>query len=72
MAGLEALLADDVALTGGGKVPALARTLHGRNRVARMLTNWLRVAGRLPGVSVRPVEVNGTPGAQAAAVSSVP
>ncbi len=38
-AALEALLADDVVLhgDGGGKVPALARALHGRARVARTL-----------------------------------
>ena len=48
---------------GGGKVPALARTLRGRNRVARTLINWVGLAARLPGVSVRPVEVNGGPGA---------
>ena len=64
LSGLEALLAHDVELTGdgGGKVPALARTLRGRNRVARTLINWVRVA-RVPGVSLRPVEVNGGPGA---------
>ena len=63
--GLEALLAADVQLTGdgGGKVPALARSLRGRNRVARTLINWFRLAARLPGVSLRPVEVNGGPGA---------
>jgi RNA polymerase sigma-70 factor (ECF subfamily) len=65
LAGLEALLAHDVELTGdgGGKVPALARSLRGRTRVARMLINWFRVVARLPGVSLRPVEVNGGPGA---------
>jgi RNA polymerase sigma-70 factor (ECF subfamily) len=65
LAGLEALLAHDVQLTGdgGGKAPALARSLRGRNRVARTLVNWLRLVGRLPGVSMRPVEVNGGPGA---------
>ncbi|MGH3604225.1 MAG: RNA polymerase sigma factor SigJ [Pseudonocardiaceae bacterium] len=65
LAGLEALLAHDVELTGddGGKVPALARSLRGRNRVARTLINWIRLAARLPGVSLRPVEVNGGPGA---------
>jgi RNA polymerase sigma factor (sigma-70 family) len=65
LAGLETLLAHDVALAGdgGGKVPALARTLHGRNRVARTLINWIRLGARLPGVSLRPVEVNGGPGA---------
>jgi RNA polymerase sigma-70 factor (ECF subfamily) len=48
---------------GGGKVPALARSLRGRNRVARTLINWIRLAGRVPGVSLHPVEVNGGPGA---------
>jgi RNA polymerase sigma factor (sigma-70 family) len=65
LAGLEALLAHDVELTsdGGGKVPALARSLRGRTRVARTLISyWGRVA-RVPGVSLRPVEVNGGPGA---------
>ena len=65
LAGLEALLAHDVQLTGdgGGKVPALARALRGRNRVARTLINWLRLVARLPGVSLRPVEINGGAGA---------
>jgi RNA polymerase sigma-70 factor (ECF subfamily) len=65
LAGLEALLTHDVELTGdgGGKVPALARSLQGRNRVARALTNWFRLAGRLPDISIRLVEVNGGPGA---------
>jgi RNA polymerase sigma-70 factor (ECF subfamily) len=65
LAGLEALLAHDVQLTGdgGGKVPALARTLTGRSRVADTLMKWLRIAARVPGVSMRPVEVNGGPGA---------
>ena len=48
---------------GGGKVPALARSLRGRNRVARTLINWLRRVARVPGASLRPVEVNGGPGA---------
>jgi RNA polymerase sigma-70 factor (TIGR02957 family) len=65
LAGLEALLAHDVELTGdgGGKVPALARSLRGRTRVARTLINWARLGARLPGVSFRLVEVNGGPGA---------
>jgi RNA polymerase sigma-70 factor (TIGR02957 family) len=65
LGGLESLLAHDVALTGdgGGKVPALARALHGRNRVARTLVNWAKAGSRVPGGSIRPVEVNGTPGA---------
>ena len=41
----------------------MARTLRGRNRVARALVNWVRLAGRVPGVSLRRVEVNGGPGA---------
>jgi RNA polymerase sigma-70 factor (TIGR02957 family) len=66
LAGLEALLAHDVQLTadGGGKVPALARSLRGRDRVARTLVNyWARRVAPVPGVSLRPVEVNGGPGA---------
>jgi RNA polymerase sigma-70 factor (ECF subfamily) len=65
LAGLEVLLAHDVKLTGdgGGKVPALARSLRGRNRVARTLINWIRAGSRIPGVSWRPVEVNGGAGA---------
>jgi RNA polymerase sigma-70 factor (ECF subfamily) len=65
LAGLEALLAHDVELTGdgGGKVPALERSLRGRTRVARTLIKWFRLGARLPGVSFRPVEVNGSPGA---------
>jgi RNA polymerase sigma-70 factor (ECF subfamily) len=65
VSGLEALLAHDVELTGdgGGKVPALARTLRGRSRVARTLIDWARLGARLPEGSLRPVEVNGGPGA---------
>jgi RNA polymerase sigma-70 factor (ECF subfamily) len=65
LAGLEAMLAHDVKLTGdgGGKVPALARSLRGRSRVAHAVVNWVSRVGRLPGVSLRPVEVNGGPGA---------
>ena len=61
---LEALLAEDVELhgDGGGKVPALARSLHGRDRVARTLGAWLRQGARIAG-ALRPVEVNGQPGA---------
>jgi Sigma-70, region 4 len=64
LAGLEALLAHDVELTGdgGGKVPAITRPLRGRSRVASTLINWLRLGTRIPGV-LRPVEVNGGPGA---------
>ena len=59
------MLAHDVELTGdgGGKAPALARSLRGRNRVARAVINWVRGIARLPGISLRAVEVNGGPGA---------
>jgi RNA polymerase sigma-70 factor (ECF subfamily) len=65
LVGLESLLAHDVELTGdgGGKVPALGRTLRGRARVAHTLVNWVRIASRVPGVSWNLVEVNGGPGA---------
>jgi RNA polymerase sigma-70 factor (ECF subfamily) len=64
LAGLEALLAADVKLTGdgGGKVPALARVLQGRARVARTLIAWSQAVGRIPGLSLRRAEVNGSPG----------
>jgi RNA polymerase sigma-70 factor (TIGR02957 family) len=63
LAGLEALLAHDVELTGdgGGKAPALAEPLRGRDRVARMLVG--SVVARSPEVTVRAAEVNGGPGA---------
>ncbi len=62
---LEALLAHDVVLTGdgGGKVPALARSLHGRTRVARALLNWVKVGASIPGAVLRPAGVNSSPGA---------
>jgi RNA polymerase sigma-70 factor (TIGR02957 family) len=65
LAGLEALLADDVVLTGdgGGKVPALGHPVAGRTRVAQTLMSWMRLGSRVPGASMREVEVNGMPGA---------
>ena len=65
LAGLESLLAHDVKLTGdgGGKAPALARSLRGRSRVAHTVVNWFRLVSRVPGLSLRPAEVNGGPGA---------
>ena len=67
MEGLEALLADDVVLRGdgGGKVPALARALSGRNRVARTLRNWSRLGLSTLGLTFRRESVNGSPGAVA-------
>ncbi len=63
--GLEALLSHDVVLhgDGGGKAPALARSLHGRSRVARTLMAWMRQGAKIAGASMRQVEVNGQPGA---------
>ncbi|WP_028059902.1 RNA polymerase sigma factor SigJ [Candidatus Solirubrobacter pratensis] len=65
LAELETLLAHDVELTGdgGGRVPALARSLHGRSHVARAVIAWFGRVARLPGVSSRLVEINGGPGA---------
>jgi hypothetical protein len=48
---------------GGGKVPALARALFGRSRVARTLRNWMRVGARMANVEMRRVDVNDQPGA---------
>jgi RNA polymerase sigma-70 factor (TIGR02957 family) len=64
---LEALLAHDVVLRGdgGGKAPATARPLHGRSRVARALVAWMKGGLKVPGSTLRPVEVNGQPGALA-------
>jgi RNA polymerase sigma-70 factor, ECF subfamily len=42
-------------------VPALARPLHGTDRVARALVNWSRL-GQRAGVEPRPTEINGNPG----------
>jgi RNA polymerase sigma-70 factor (ECF subfamily) len=66
LAGLEALLAADVELhgDGGGKVPALARPVRGRKRVARTLLAWARAASRIEGARIERVEVNGQPGAR--------
>ena len=62
---LETLLTHDVELRadGGGKAPAIVRSLVGRNRVARTVVAWVRQRVKVPGTSVRPVEVNGQPGA---------
>jgi RNA polymerase sigma-70 factor (ECF subfamily) len=61
---LEAVLAEDVVLRGdgGGKVPALARSILGRDHVARTLLAWARMGVRFGG-AIQPVTVNGGPGA---------
>lgn len=63
---LEALLAQDVALhvDGGGKVPAQARPVNGRERVARILSAGMSALARL-GIRVQVTEVNGQPGVMA-------
>jgi RNA polymerase sigma-70 factor (ECF subfamily) len=63
---LEALLAQDVALhgDGGGKVPALAQPVNGRERVARILVAGMSALARF-GVRIRVTEVNGQPGVMA-------
>jgi RNA polymerase sigma-70 factor (TIGR02957 family) len=63
--GLEKLLAHDVVFRGdgGGKAPAAARAVHGRDRVARLLLAGLRATARFGGITVRRQEVNGQPGA---------
>lgn len=62
--GLEKLLAADVVMTGdgGGKVPALGRTIHGSFRVATILINGMREFGRFGGTNWRAAEINGGPG----------
>ena len=61
---LEAILAEDVVLhgDGGGKAPALATSVSGRSRIGRTLMAWAAL-GRRMGGSLRPVVVNGGPGA---------
>jgi RNA polymerase sigma-70 factor (ECF subfamily) len=58
------LLAADVAAygDGGGKAPALAHPVFGRDRVSRLLAGWGRQLLEL-GVTIQPHEVNGQPGA---------
>ncbi|WP_331765802.1 RNA polymerase sigma-70 factor [Embleya sp. NBC_00896] len=63
---LEALLAQDVALhgDGGGRVPALGRSVNGCERVARTVLAGFSVHARY-GVRIQLTEVNGQPGAKA-------
>ena len=64
---LEALLAEDVVLhgDGGGKAPAITRPVQGRERIAKLLASWVSSGERAGGFELRPVEVNGQPGALA-------
>jgi RNA polymerase sigma factor (sigma-70 family) len=60
---LEGLLSRDVVLRGdgGGKVPALARALHGADRVRRALAAWTRT-GLRGGARTERRRINGQPG----------
>jgi RNA polymerase sigma-70 factor, ECF subfamily len=62
--GLRELLAADVQLAGdsGGKAPALARTVVGAEKVARLLASVFPWLTRID-VTMEPREVNGQPGA---------
>jgi RNA polymerase sigma-70 factor (TIGR02957 family) len=62
---LEDLLAQDVVLhgDGGGRVRAIARPVHGRAKVARVLLSGMRATESFGGLSLREVQVNGQPGA---------
>jgi RNA polymerase sigma-70 factor (ECF subfamily) len=66
LAGLEAVLAADITMTGdgGGKVPALATPVEGRRRVARFIIGLFHQADRL-GARIEPAVVNGQPGGRA-------
>ena len=57
------LLAADVEFygDGGGKAPAVGRTLHGTDAVIRVLAGFLRAATRR-NVSTEVIELNGEPG----------
>ena len=61
---IAAVLSEDVVLhgDGGGKAPALARPMHGVDRVSRAFANWAKQGMRLA-ASVDLTKVNGQPGA---------
>ena len=62
--GLQELLAADVELTGdgGGKAPALARSVFGADKVARVLAANFPLLTQL-GLALERVDLNGQPGA---------
>ena len=64
---LESMLAADASLhgDGGGQVPAIARAVQGRARIARTVASWRHAAGRFGGLKLRRVELNGELGAVA-------
>jgi RNA polymerase sigma-70 factor (ECF subfamily) len=61
---IAALLSEDVVLhgDGGGKAPAIARALHGVDRVSRTFANWAKQGARI-GATMDLAVVNGQPGA---------
>ncbi|HEX3561346.1 MAG TPA: RNA polymerase sigma-70 factor [Solirubrobacterales bacterium] len=64
---LEAVLAEDVELhgDGGGFAPAIKHPVFGRQRVAQLLGNWMRLGfEKIGGVELRPATINGQPGAE--------
>ncbi len=63
--GLVGMLAADVVAygDGGGKAPAFPRPVHGGDKVARLLLGAASGADRFGVVDLRPVEINGQPGA---------
>jgi RNA polymerase sigma-70 factor (ECF subfamily) len=65
LAGLESLLAEDVAFfgDGGGKAPAVRKPVLGRAQVARFLFGLVRQATH-HGLRIEPLSVNGQPGAR--------
>src|ERR1039458_2128607 len=62
LAGLEAMLSDDVVFygDGGGQAPAVREPVRGPARVARFVLGLARQARRL-GIQLEPVQVNGQP-----------
>jgi len=61
--GLVKLLADDVVFygDGGGKGPAIAKPLYGRERVMRFMFGLMRLTEKMQ-IVFEPTEVNGEPG----------
>jgi RNA polymerase sigma-70 factor (ECF subfamily) len=61
---IAAVLSEDVVLhgDGGGKAPAIARALHGADRVSRTFANWVKAGVRV-GATMDAAVVNGQPGA---------
>jgi RNA polymerase sigma-70 factor (ECF subfamily) len=59
------LLAADVVVyaDGGGKATAFPHPVHGRERVARLLLGPIGKGGALGVIELRPLEINGQPGA---------